>query len=172
MALPAYLTLAQFRARTMLPAVEVDYVETDSSGFTATRINVAISYIHGRLRKRYGSSLPFASPYPEIILDWITRIVSYEVLRKRGINPQDPSAEMFRADAERALTELKEAADSKDGLFDLPSPEEGDSNVSTGGPLGSSETSPYVWSTYQRRQGQAEDAQVLSLDGLDDRDGT
>jgi hypothetical protein len=143
----------------MLPVVEVDYVETDSPGFVASRVNVAISYIHGRLRKRYGNSLPFSAPYPEIILDWITRLVSYEVLRKRGLNPQDPNAEMFKADAERALAELKEAADSRDGLFDLPSPEEGDSNVSTGGPLGYSEQSPYVWTNTQRQQGRAEDAQ-------------
>lgn len=158
MALPAYLDLAGFRSRTIMSVVEVDYVETDSPGWIASRINVAISFIHGRLRKRYGASLPFSSPYPEIILDWITRIVTYETLRKRGLNPQDPVAELYRADAERALAELKEAADSKDGLFDLPSPEEGDSNVSTGGPLGYSEASPYVWQNIQGEQGRFEDS--------------
>lgn len=157
MALPPYLDLAGFRARTMMATPEVDYVETDSPGFVLSRIAVAISYIHGRLRKRYGNSLPFGAPYPEIILDWIVRIVSYEVLRKRGANPQDPNCVQFKEDADRALAELKEAADSKDGLFDLPSPEEGDSNVTTGGPLGYTETSPYVWGDYQRIQGQAED---------------
>lgn len=155
MALPTYLDLPGFRQRTMLNVAEVDVVEQDNPGFTLSRIQVAISYIHGRLRKRY--ALPFAVPYPEIVLDWIVRLVSYEVLRKRGANPADPNCIQFKEDADRALAELKEAADSKDGLFDLPSPEEGPSNVSTGGPLGYTETSPYVWRDVQQQSGSSED---------------
>lgn len=157
MALP-YLTLETFRARSLMSVVEIDYVETDSPGFIDTRITVATSYIHGRLRKRYGATLPFGDPVPEILREWIVKLVTYECIRKRGINPSDPTAEAYKADAERALAELKEAADSKDGLFDLPSPEDGDSNVSTGGPLGYSETSPYVWAQKQRNSGVQEDA--------------
>lgn len=170
MALPTYLDLPGFRQRTLMSVIEVDYVEVDSPGFTASRIAFATSYIHGRLRKRYGASLPFSAPYPEIILRWITELVTYDVLRKRGLNPQDPTAEMYRADAQRAFDEIKEAADSKDGLFDLPSPEEGASNVSTGGPLGYSETSPYVWTDYERSIGRSEDRNVKAITGEDDTD--
>lgn len=156
MAFP-YLTLATFRARTLMSVAEVDYVETDSPGFTLTRITIAASYVHARLRKRYGKSLPFGDPAPEAVLGWITALVTYDVLRKRGANPADPGVDAFKADMQKALDEIKEAADSKDGLFDLPSPEEGASNVTTGGPLGYSETSPYVWATKERLYGMWED---------------
>jgi hypothetical protein len=157
MPLPTYLDLDGFRTRTLLNVTDVDFVETDSPGFVLSRIKIAISHIHGRLRKRYGKTLPFSAPYPEIILDWITRIVSYEVMRKRGANPSDSALEGYKSDAERALAEVKEAADSKDGIFDLPNPEEGESNISTAGPLGYSEQSAYVWSSIERAAGVEQD---------------
>ena len=156
MSLP-YLDLATFKTRTFMAAGEVDYVESDSACFIAGRIAIRTSWIHSRLRKRYGASLPFSEPVPEIILNWITALVTLDAMRKRGMNPQDPAAELMREDATRAEAEVKEAADSKDGLFDLPSPEEGGSNVTTGGPLGYSETSPYVSAVRERTQGRAED---------------
>lgn len=163
-----YLDLAAFKARTLMASGEVDYVAQDSPGFVESRIAIRTSYIHGRLRKRYGnngaqSTLPFSAPVPEIVLGWLTSMVTLDVLRKRGINPQDPQAAMYAADAETALAELKEASDSKDGLFDLPSSnvDGSDSAVTTGGPLGYSETSPYVWTIVERNNGRAQDAQYL-----------
>lgn len=172
-----YLTLATFKTRTLMASGEVDYVEVDSPGFVDARIAIRTSYIHGRLRKRYGNngaqaSLPFSAPVPEIVLGWLTAMVTLDVLRKRGINPQDPQATMYAADVDTALAELKEAADSKDGLFDLPSTntDGSDSAVTTGGPLGYSETSPYVWMTVERNNGRAQDFQYLNQAGEGDFD--
>ncbi len=145
---------------------EVDYVETDSPGFVDMRILIRTSYINARLRKRYGnngtnSTLPFTAPIPEVVLGWLTALVTLDVLRKRGINPNDPQAEMYKTDFDTAMAEIKEAADSKDGLFDLPTgtpdPEDGESSVTTGGPLGYAEASPYAWTNIMARQGRADD---------------
>ena len=157
MSLPTYLDLAGFRTRTLMPVAEVDYVEQESPGYVVARIAVHTSYLHGRLRKRYGNSLPFSSPYPEIIVNWLVMLTTYDVIRKRGVNPADPAAEAYKADSERALAEIKEASEGDVGMFDLPSPEEGPSNVTTGGPMGYTETSPYVGLDKERTTGRSED---------------
>lgn len=164
MSLP-YLTLETFKTRTLIAGGEVDYVEAEAPGFTAQRIAIRTSWIHSRLTKRYGKSLPFSDPVPETILGWLTAFVTLDILRKRGLNPQDTTADFLVADVAKAEAEVKEASDSKDGLFDLPSPEGGGSNVTTGGPLGYSETSPYVWVSKQLQAGIAED---VSGDGTGD----
>ncbi len=98
-----------------------------------------------------------ATPVPETVLGWLVALVTVDLYRKRGVNPQDPTIEMVREDATRALAELKEAADSKDGLFDLPASEDNDSAVTTGGPLGYTEFSPYTWTDIERANGRTED---------------
>jgi hypothetical protein len=99
------------------------------------------------------------SPVPEIILDWITILVTVDAYAKRGVNPSDPQIEQLREDYARVLDEIKEAADSKDGLLDIPVNEDADSAVTTGGPLGYSETSPYVWADQERAAAAGEDVQ-------------
>lgn len=248
-----YLDLAGFGRRTSMPGSEVTYIETDSPGFTASRIAVQSSWINGRLRKRYGNtgknnSLPLgqnaptllaagtappsaslsgrptvgsvaivvtvpvggalgvaqmkvsidggisfgpttvtaasqgvpgtgltltfaplgpfstdnvysaATPVPEIVLGWLTTLVTFDLYARRGINPSDPTFAQLQTDVERVTLEVKEAADSKDGLFDLPVSEDLDSAVTTGGPLGFSDASPYAWQDRQARHGRAQDA--------------
>jgi hypothetical protein len=104
-----------------------------------------------------------APPVPEIILDWLATLVTYDAYRKRGANFQDPAMAQLVDDVARVAEEVKEAADSKDGLFDLPVSEDLDSAVTTGGVLGYSEQSPYSWVTIERAQGTAEDAAVVVL---------
>lgn len=159
MAVPVvYLTPEEFKARTMMSVAEVDYVEAENPGFTASRLAVRTSWMHQRLRKRYGNSLPFSAPYPEILLGWLVDLVSYDLMRKRGMNPQDPISEQYKSAFDLADAEIKEAADSKEGLFDIETAAgDENSNVTTGGPLGYSETSPYVWAVREVRQGRAED---------------
>lgn len=98
-----------------------------------------------------------ATAVPEAVLGWMVALVTVDLYLKRGVNPQDPVIEMYRGAADKALAELKEAADSKDGLFDLPTADDGDSAVTTGGPLGYTETSPYEWTDKQARRGKFED---------------
>lgn len=98
-----------------------------------------------------------ATPVPEIVLGWLVSMVTYDCYRKRGANPQDPAIVQVVSDLDITMAELKEASDGKDGLFDLPSSEDTDSAVTTGGPLGYSEASPYVWTDIEAAQGAAED---------------
>ena len=58
-----------------------------------------------------------------------------------------------------AKDEIKEAADSVDGLFDLPLIMAGaaTSAITSGGPMGSSSASPYRWTDDQFTRGNDED---------------
>jgi hypothetical protein len=100
-----------------------------------------------------------ATPVPESVLGWLTAMVTRDLYLRRGMNPQDPAIEIMGEQYSQALLDLKEASDSKDGLFDLPVSEDQDSAVTTGGPLSYSETSPYVWQNAQRNIARGEDDQ-------------
>jgi len=98
-----------------------------------------------------------ATPVPEAVLGWIVRMVTFQAYNRRGRNMQDPALGDVVKDRDEALADLKEAADSNTGLFDLPVNEDADSAVTTGGPLAYTETSPYVWADQQRHVGRQED---------------
>lgn len=103
-----------------------------------------------------------ATPVPEVILQWITQIVTPDVYRARGTNPQDPEIQRLEDDRIRVLGtdgkggELREAADGENGLLDIPFDDALASAVSNG-PLGYSETSPYVAFDREERTGRCED---------------
>lgn len=59
--------------------------------------------------------------------------------------------------ASKADEELKETANSETGLLDLPGNDSTDSAVTTGEPLGASDTSPYAWQDRQAREGRRQD---------------
>lgn len=152
----SYMTLGEFRTRTLMPKVDVDVVEAETPGFVLARSTAHSAKIDTRLRKRYVA--PFVSPIPEIILEWLTKIVTYEIYLKRGVDPSDQTLQLIRADKEQADTELKEAADSVAGLFDLPVRDTADTSaIAKGGPLFYTETSPYTAFDIQRRDGSDED---------------
>lgn len=109
------------------------------------------------------NSYAAAPPVPEILLSWLVALVDYAVMRKRRGNPDDPGLVMFKENADLARDEIKEAADSKDGLFDLPSSEDQDSAVTTASPLGYSETSPYVAFDIEANIATQEDAQSTNV---------
>lgn len=134
-----------------MPQADVDLLETTDPGFIAAALEIQWDKIKGRLRKRYDVAVMQANP-PEVVLGWLTDIVTPKAYAKRGNNPAAASdlKDIYEA-GELALAEIKEAADSKEGLFDLPLAKTTDaSGVSRGGPLGYAETSPYVWTTNQR----------------------
>ncbi|HEY6464090.1 MAG TPA: hypothetical protein VIY73_28170 [Polyangiaceae bacterium] len=99
-----------------------------------------------------------ASPVPEAFLDWLTVLVTLDAYDKRGHNPQDPALARLATRELEVRAEVKEAADSKDGLYDLPTSEDESSAISSGGPLGASSASPYVSFSEQARRGREEDA--------------
>lgn len=155
--MPSYLTLAEFKARSVVPSVAVDELEAMAPGFVLARLTIESAWIDSRLAKRYAA--PFATPVPDVILGWVAAIVSEQVYRRRGVDPNDPQAEQYVEDATRARNEVLEAANAETGLFLLPlrqdTPESG---VSKGECLGYSEASPWVAFDKQARRGREEDA--------------
>jgi hypothetical protein len=109
-----------------------------------------------------------ATPVPEIVLNWLQLYVTYDLYKKRGANPADPQMQWLIDDVNKAEAELKEAADSKDGLFDLPSSEDEGSAITTAGPLAYTETSPYKWTNKERGIGRRQDEASFSEDTGDD----
>lgn len=106
-----------------------------------------------------------ATPVPETVLLWLATLVTWDCYTKRGRNPQDPLILDLKEDRVRVLAEVAEAANSKDGLFDLPVSEDLDSAVTTAGPLFYSESSPFVSADRQERDGICEDARGFGTMG-------
>ncbi len=99
------------------------------------------------------------TPVPEAVLGWIVAWLDYSIIRKR-FDPNSPEAQLYIDDFKRAMAEVEQAANSKDGLFDLP-PVDGNqpSAVSTGGIQAYSESgSPFVSADRQERDALYEDA--------------
>jgi hypothetical protein len=154
----AYLTVAEFKMLALIPPGWVDEVEgmPGNAGFTAAQLEIASDYIDTRLRKRYAA--PFREPVPGIVKQWVARLVTPDVMIKRGVNPDDQQFSLLAKKAEAVDAQLKEAADSSEGLFDLPLRDDTDaSGIVAGSPRGYSEQSPYVYLDQQRATGRLED---------------
>ncbi len=148
-----------FKARTVMPSVEVDAIESDSTGWIASRIAVAESWINSKLRKRY--DVPFEAPAPEVFFGWVVAMVTPEAYRRRGWDPSEAQAAQIEQDRKDARDQVQEAADSSEGLWDLPlRADTSTSGITKGGPYGYSEQSPYAWSDRQREDGSVEDDNV------------
>jgi len=155
--MPAYLDLNTFKALSTLPPEFVDEVEARYPGFITKQLESHSALIDARLRKRY--AVPFSTPYPVAVELWLARVVTVPVWMRRGVDPNDEQFAEAKASADAAWEEMREAADSHEGLFDLPlRANTTESGISRGGPFGYSEASPYVWTDEQRRTGRREDA--------------
>ena len=100
-----------------------------------------------------------ATPVDEVVLGWIEAIVTPRAYARRGANMADPQLVAIVDRATTAAKNVADAANSKDGLWDLPlNVDTGGSGITQGSPLGCSEQSPYVWADYQAEAGRAEDA--------------
>ena len=143
--MPSYLFLADFSTRSILPVADTAAVEAARPGFINLRLATWTSKVEARLRKRY--AVPFADPVPETVLDWIVTLATPDVFRARGYNPKSEQDQQIQAAADLAWKEVLEAANSEDGLFDLPLLETSPSTsaIVEGGPYGYSERSPYHW---------------------------
>lgn len=153
--MPAYISVDEFRTRCLLPGHVIDGLP---AGFLEAQLAGVSSRIDGRLSKRY--PVPFREPYPDIVKSWIVDIVSLSCWLKRGMSANDEAFGEYKAKSDRAIEELKEAADSEIGLFDLPSETGtgGDvSGIQRGGPRVYSEASPYVGFDRQARAGRMQD---------------
>ena len=157
-----YLTLAKLKDFSVLPDEWIDDVEARYPGWVASQINVASRWVDTRLRKRYAS--PFAAhdadpPTPVAVQDWVARLVTLRVLLRRGVDSADAEIDTIREDFLEAKAEILEAADSKDGAFDIPLRTEADATaISSPGTRSYTEAPPYVGHDQQAVTGREEDA--------------
>ncbi len=143
MAAGDYTDLVHIKANGALTPVAVDQLVADVGPLDPI-IAGRSAYISSRLFKRY--AVPFADPVPEAVRQWACDLVLERALMRRGTNPDSDLLEAVTRAADTARAELKEAADSETGLFDIPlrtSPTV--SGVVYGTPLSYSEASPYEW---------------------------
>jgi hypothetical protein len=155
MATTSYLTLAEFKDATVLPEGYADAVEASEADWTLAKLTFLSGYINARLAKRY--AVPFVAPIPPVILDWLERLASWAVLLKRGCDPTDQQTAEIKERATLALAEIREAADSKEGLFELPLRDDTSADgISKGFVQGYSEASPYTWTQIQLEAAEAE----------------
>lgn len=139
-----------------MPPSFVDAIETTQPGWLDAQFLYWSDWIDTRLRKRY--AVPFVVPFPLAVEGWLARIVTVRAFLRRGINPTDAQYADIKTDHDNALDEIKEAADSEKGLFDLPMRADLDpSAISQGNPRSYTEASPYVWTDVQGNRGRQED---------------
>jgi len=152
----SYLDLDEYKKYSVLPSVDIDDMETMQAGWIARKLRAISRSVDARLRKRY--AVPFESPYPDAVCDWVARIMDPQLLKKRGVDATDEQFISIADDAKLAIEEIKEASDAEAGLFDLPAVDTADgSAITKGEPLGYSETSPYVWMDIEEETGRQED---------------
>lgn len=152
-----YLDVTGFSLRTVMPPGSVDELEVLHPDYLQTKLNDWSAWLNARLAKRYDT--PFGDPPPVIVILWLTALVTPEAYGKLGWQPSSESDRASILDpATRALAEVKEAADSEKGLFELPLRSDTTTNgISRGGPLAYSETSPYRGFDLQLESAASED---------------
>jgi hypothetical protein len=144
-----YLTLAEYKARALVPSSYVDDIEDHEPGWTEAQLTFLSARIDAQLRKRY--AVPFEAPYPVTAQLWLEAMVTERVLLRRGVDATDQQAAHLFALADKARAELQEAADSKEGLYELPlNAGDTEDGVTKAFPLSYSEASPYTWRHNQR----------------------
>jgi hypothetical protein len=146
----SYLTLDEWRTRSVMPPGDVERLEDVRPGFVAARLSMRSAELNARLAKRYAVS--FGAPAPELVCLWLTVIVTLDAYEALGFPPGTDTARIVDA-AKAAQDAAKEAADGQAGLYDLPLRANTDaSGVERGGPLGYSEPGPYDWMDRQREE--------------------
>lgn len=153
----AYLDKDAFRDRSTMPSTVVDEVETKEPGWIDRKLEAESRYLDSRLAKRYEVPFDEGDP-PAAVCRWLEKIVTVEVYEKNGVQPDDPQYARYVAARDEAVAQIREAADSDTGLFELPL--RGSSSatgVTRGGPFGYSEQSPYVGFDLQAEAGREED---------------
>jgi hypothetical protein len=134
--MPAYLTLAQYRAITTVDGSVVDLCGT--KGKSVQRwLDLSSAHIRARLVKRYAIDWSEVEnqPVPDKIIEWLILLVDIPVCKCAGATPEGRVDDWTREDEQRVNDELKEAADSETGLFELPLREPGASAATKGAPI-------------------------------------
>jgi phage gp36-like protein len=154
--MPQYLTMSEFRERTRVPPEFIDELEARSPGFIDANLSDQSAYVDALLGKRY--VVPFVAPYPIAVMRWLTALTTLDVWLRRGVAATDVEMEIFRAQYDTAVAELKEAANSRDGLFELPQRQDTSAaGIAKQYPKTYTENSPFVWKRVQVCAGRRQD---------------
>jgi hypothetical protein len=146
----AYLTTTSYLNFTGLPSEYHAEVEARYPGWITEQIGIWGEVIDSRLRKRY--PVPFAVPIPVSVQMWLARLLDARLLLKRGVDATDAQYADFAKSAADVMSELKEAADSNTGLYDLPLTALGDSAIKREQPMSFSNAGPYAGFRSQRER--------------------
>lgn len=153
----AYLTASEFELLSIAPPEFLDEIEDRSAGWIDAQLLTQSRWIDARLSKRYAA--PFQAPFPEVVREWLARLVTFRCYLRRGVDPSDAQMIEIKADRDAAMLEILEAANSETGLVELPMREgDGSAGVSRGNTMVYSEASPYVWADAQGQTGRNEDS--------------
>jgi hypothetical protein len=152
----AYLDLSGFKNASVMPDEDVDALHDRYASFFETQLENESAWIDARLRKRYAA--PFESPYPKAVVRWLATIVTELAYIKRGVDPNDEQITRIFEAAKEAREEVLEAANSVEGLFDLPLRSDTTATgIAKGGTRSYSEASPYAFTDVQGQRGREED---------------
>ncbi len=152
-----YLTVSEFRTETTAPGPLVDDCERTHHGYLAAKIRRRSGRINSQLELRYAT--PFAAPYPDTVVEWVTKLVTLDLYEKVGYQVSAEANAYVVDRAKEALAEVQLAADAQNGLYNLPlRADTNASGVSRGGPRSYSEQSPYVGFDRQAATARGEDA--------------
>lgn len=151
-----YLTIDEFKLRTIMPSAQIDRIESRHPGWLAQAFASSSRWIDARLAKRY--RVPFRAPYPEQVKSWVARMVTASAYLSHGVPASDQQLALVISDKDKAEQEALEAANGEIGLIDLPESDvHGVSAVTQGGPRFYTERSPYVAGDVQRFHGRVDD---------------
>lgn len=146
----AYLTVAEWKDATMMPTGTVVALEAKRAGYIQKRLDFRSAEIDARLRKRYAA--PFSAPVPVVVQLWLAALVTLDAYRAMGFDPSSEQDSTIIDDANDAHAAIREAADAKDGLYDLPLREEAEtSGIIRGRPLMRADKTPYESIVRNRR---------------------
>lgn len=146
----SYLSQADFARNSNMSREAVVELEAREPGYLDRRLVLRSAEISSLLSKRYAVPLNMSEP-PAMVIKWLVDLVTFDAFMKLGFGADDGNdAEIVKAKDE-ALAQLHEAADAKDGLYELPL-REGDAanGISKTAPMSYSELSPYDAKYIQR----------------------
>jgi phage gp36-like protein len=152
----AYLTLAEFKVRSIMPNEQIDRIEqTLKPGWLEASFETVSRRIDAYAGKRY--NVPFDAP-PAQIKQAAADIVTADAYSVHGVPATDAQLELVSRKATEAWEWVKEVANGETGLIDLaPSDRLPGDGVKYGGTLAYSEASPFVHYDQQRERGREED---------------
>lgn len=156
-----YLDVDGFKTRSSMPNSSVEELEAQKPGYLAARAVMRSAQLNSRLAKRYVTPFGVApvSPstaatlVPDAVIRWMVAWLTLDAYKALGFDPSSEQDKTILDDAKQADDEVREAADSESGLFELPlrttDPKTG---ITQGGPYFYSEPDPYSWTDIQHEE--------------------